>query len=304
MSRRYTNDVERDADPRIPVLISYAYLREEKDEAIDYILSNPKIEVLLDSGGFTALNVGETIELKDYCDFLHKWGSKLFGAMALDVLGDPVATDANLKEMRRQGLKPVPIHVRGDNQERMDELFEMSDWVGLGGLRRPHRGHSPKSYVKQKMLWANGRNVHWLGYTNQKMVHAFKPYSCDSSNWTAAEQYGFVNFYLGGRWSPNMFYPDLMKLAVPPDYMARVINSMGISWRELRKEENWRGGMSLSKQISAHEFIRYAIDIRAQIGTRVYIATTPMKSHIDSLFRWTDHLKGGAPYALPEGKPR
>ena len=146
---------------KIPLLTSYAYLRDYDDNHVGEMLSDPRTEILLDSGAFTAFNSGKEILLSDYMDFVGRWGHKLFGYMALDKLQDPVQTDKNLEIMLKAGLTPIPIHVYGDSKERMDWLFEQSRWVACGGLRRPHRGAAPDEYVKVKMKWASGRDVHW-----------------------------------------------------------------------------------------------------------------------------------------------
>ena len=94
-----------DPKGKFPVLLSYAYARQ-KPEEFALFANNPHVEVLLDSGAFTALNSGEEIHLKDYMAFLEMWRDKLFGYLALDVLGDPVGTDVNLRVMRNAGFKP------------------------------------------------------------------------------------------------------------------------------------------------------------------------------------------------------
>src|SRR5215213_5160494 len=188
---------------KLPLLISYAYLRSERPENIERLLTHPYIELLLDSGAFTAMNAGVEIKLDEYIEFCLKWKDHLFGYMALDKIQDPATTEKNLHLMLEAGLHPIPVHVLGDDERRMDELFEMSSWVAMGGLRRPHRGPAPYSYIKKKMEWAKGRDVHWLGFTNKPMLEAFQPFSCDCSSWMAGAMYGRVAIYPGsGRWHP------------------------------------------------------------------------------------------------------
>lgn len=151
---------------KLPVLISYAYLRDKTDDVVRSLLARSDVEILLDCGAFTAANTGQDdIDLGDYMRWIDKWRAHLFGYIALDKVGDPVTTERNLRTMLANGFEPIPVHVLGDDERRMDELFDLTYWVALGGLRRPGRAHAPLSYVKSKMAWAKGRNVHWLGYT-------------------------------------------------------------------------------------------------------------------------------------------
>lgn len=276
-----------EAHPRFPVLMSYAVM---SDKAYDHLygfkelIADPHIEMLLDSGAFTALNAGHEIKLSDYLKFLETWHDKLFGYMALDVLGDPIATDKNLQIMLKEGFKPIPVHVRGDTAARMDQLFEWSDWVALGGLRRPHAGWAKPSYVRQKMLWAKGRNVHWLGYTREGMVRAFRPYSCDSSNWATGGRWGTTNVYLGGgRWVsghisqyvPAVFTPELVKVLAEIGYTPEKIMDKSL-WRT-EGDGEFRNHTPF--MVTAHSAVRHSYDIRRTVGTREFLAITPIGNH-------------------------
>lgn len=263
---------------RVSILASYAYLRKAPDDVIARLAMHPKIELLLDSGAFTAFNSGSEINLPEYMAFLHKWESYLFGYMALDKLQDPIATDLHLGEMLADGLKPIPIHVYGDDQKRMEWLFARSPWVACGGLRRPHRGPAPDEYVRAKMEWANGRNVHWLGYTNADMIRAFRPYSVDCASFTSARIHGNASFYLGrgdmvvateGKWKSRA------KASGATHKMLRdAVAAVGMDPAILDQPSSWktRNYAHVACDISLRSWIRYSIDVRKTFGTRVYLA--------------------------------
>ncbi|MEO6390815.1 MAG: hypothetical protein ABIP75_03125 [Pyrinomonadaceae bacterium] len=267
--------------PLLPLLSSYAYLREEP-AARELAMSRPDVELLLDCGAFTALNAGKEIALKDYIAFLHEHKANLFGYIALDKLQDPVTTELNLKIMLSEGLKPIPVHVLGDTERRMDELFEYSDWVAFGGLRRPHRGPAPTSYVKQKMTWAKGRKAHWLGYTQKRMLETFRPYSCDCSSWAAGGMYGRVLCYLGnGEWI-TMSYAQLRKNKLHDNpKVRRALDYYEIEVRDLLDPAHWHNGNAGAElpaaqcvlmKLPARSFVRYVLEFRRKFGTRFFIA--------------------------------
>jgi len=290
--------IETDVQPtpvaKFPVLISYAYARD--DEAMfARFAQRDDVEVLLDCGAFTALNTGEPISLGEYMAFLRRWGSRLFGYLALDVVGDPVGTDVNLSKMLDAGLRPIPVHVRGDGQERMDQLFGLSDWVACGGVRRPHAGHSSRSYVKQKMIWARGRNVHWLGYTNHAMARAFKPYSCDCSNMSMGYRYGNMQIYLGSwRWS-NRGSRSSGSLATPfTRQEASAIESSGLSVKSFRTDAVTDPNIMKNPiaYITAWSWVKFAAEARRLIGTRVFMACDPGRPYeTDLLLELIDRTK-------------
>ena len=281
MTKLVPTSTTPDPRGRFPVLLSYALIRERPEEDFREFVENPDIEVLLDSGAFTALNTGQEIRLDEYMEFLSKWKDKLFGYLALDVLGDPAGTDRNLAVMLKEGFKPIPVHVRGDEQDRMDQLFEWSDWVALGGLRRPHVGWGSKAYVKQKMVWARGRNVHWLGYTNRQMVLAFKPYSVDCSNWASGSRWGLLDMHLGdGRWKRR---GKIDKGALDQPLSAEEVAffaKLGLAPKDVRNPKNWRldvkSGRTLDTHVpflaTAYSWVTFIRHIRETVGTRSFLA--------------------------------
>jgi hypothetical protein len=283
-------------EPRLPVLVSYAFLKDSP-ALCETVLNAPGVELLLDSGAFTALNAGQEIRLDRYMDFLEEWSPKLFGYMALDKLQDPVTTDANLRVMLDQGLKPIPVHVYGDDGARMDQLFEWSPWVALGGLRRPHRGAAPLTYVKQKMHWARGRNVHWLGYVRLPAIRAFKPYSVDCSSFASGVRYGNVQAYAGrGRW---LNFSHEQVVAEKPYLQAEVralLEHYGIPvehfvdpryWRNAGKGTGINSRESVAMRLPCRSWVRYVMEVKQEFGTRIFMASLPATlPHVLDAFDW------------------
>ena len=271
-------------NPGFPLLVSYAYLRKQKQHDIDWIVNSHRthgVELLLDSGAFTAFNAGHEIALDEYMAFLRKYGKSFFGYIQLDKIQDPAGSEENLRAMINEGLKPIPVHVLGDTRERMDELFALSDWVALGGFRRPHRGAAPKSYIVEKMRWARQRSVHWLGYTNRGMLQALKPYSCDCSSWNRGHRYGLLDMYLGnGRWVTVTRVEKKSFLLTEP--IIRLLNDCGFSADDFYDDKNWArnakdgvaGSEFLTMAVAAMSWCRYILDVRKVFGTRLFLASS------------------------------
>lgn len=304
-------NTKRSSRAKFPVLISYYYMRQAKPEIVEWWTTHPGVELLIDSGGFSALNAGEEIDLDEYIEWCSRWKSKLFGYFALDKLGDPKGSAHYLRKMHDAGLKPLPIHVRGDDERRMDELFEASDWVGLGGFRRPHRGWCAPNYVEQKMAWAKGRNVHWLGYTKSKMLTAFRPFSCDSSNATIGGQWGILMLYMGGGRTKQMRFHrgDRSKVNAPGETgwkdhpitpaMQQALDHCGYTVAQFRDSRYWRDSRHPRNQprmlyeLGGYSFVRLVRDIRRFLGTRYFMAVAPTSHTTTAIAR---HLSLTAPH--------
>lgn len=265
---------------KFPLLISYAHLKGLKKETIEFFLSDPRMEVIIDSGGFTALNAGWEIDMESYLRFIDEYGKYMFGYMALDKIGDIAETKRRLEYMLSKGYTPIPIHVRGDTKERMDELYNYSDFVAFGGLRRPHSGPAPKSYIKKKMEWAEGRKCHWLGYTTLAQIKTFRPYSVDCSSWASSLMYGSLSVYEGGG-KPFVNYEKTKVIEnriMPSQFMQRVLQRHGFSIEDWFNPAMWSNSKKtgwMTTKISIASWVRYILDVRAVLGTRLFMSITP-----------------------------
>lgn len=256
---------------RFPILVSYAFMREWKQPNIDLMMANKNCDLLIDSGAFTAKTIGAVIDLDKYMEFLDENKAGIFRYFALDVVGEPKKTADNLRIMRAAGFDPVPVHVLGDEQKEMDALFAETDYVGCAGLRRPGRGHCKPDYLRQKMEWAKGRDVHWLGYTNKRQALKHMPYSMDSSNFNNTFIFGDVYVYRGRgqfkvyKWQTraDMFRdPFAMKLAA----------DLGFSHSALAKRENWLKRGSMVARLTIDSFVRYSIELQFEKKVRHFNA--------------------------------
>tara|TARA_R110002012_G_scaffold256153_1_gene436203 strand:- start:145 stop:939 length:795 start_codon:yes stop_codon:yes gene_type:complete len=233
-------------------------------------------EVMLDSGAFSAKSIGATIEIDEYMEFVATYGHNFEGGyVALDVLGEPDQTQKNLDIMWDAGLDPMPVHVWGDTSYRMEQLYERASKICLGGFKRPGRGPAPREYVVEKMRMAQGRPVHWLGYTNFDMVATLTPHSCDAVTWKAAQIWGQVMFYKGkGRWvrmkACEASSRRFTKLEL--DH----IEQCGATEQELRDVEIWVGPTGPHQRVTTLSWVKYILELRRQIGTRTFMALNGM----------------------------
>lgn len=140
------------------------------------------MEVLLDSGAFSAWSRAKQINVKDYADYLLKWQPQKY--FNLDVIGDPKATHENQIYLESLGFIPIPVFHLGEPMGLLDELVKHYEVIGLGGtVGKPHRQRGEwlsKVYSRHP----NGR-FHGLGITNKTLLEAYPFYSVDSTWWLA-----------------------------------------------------------------------------------------------------------------------
>jgi hypothetical protein len=200
--------------------------------------------------------------------------------------------------MMAAGLVPIPVHVFGDDEARMNQLFSYSSWVALGGLRRPHRGAAPDTYVKLKMKWAAGRNVHWLGYTEQAMIKGFSPYSVDCASWTAGRTFGQMHVYMGGGDMLNFAEPDWragrFRAGLAASKVRAAVARLGIDPKVFDLSESWRNQHYVHRvqMLNARSWIAYSLDVKKHLGTRLFVSVLPDKQDVDAIVAALDWACG------------
>jgi hypothetical protein len=175
------------------VLCSYAYLRRWSERSMDKLEG---IEVMVDSGAYTAWHAGKEITLEDYSEFLRAH-TQLRTYVSLDVLemeNDSTGwlardkTLSNYHEMKAMGLNPIPVWHEYYDYYYLDEYMKDSDWICLAGFERLGlvQARFQASYIKLKYP---DYKFHLLGTTDIRFINWFKPFSVDSAYWGLEAMY-------------------------------------------------------------------------------------------------------------------
>ncbi len=285
---------------KLPVLISYAMLRKLDEEQLETLLTNPSLDILVDSGAFTVHTRGHVIDIEEYGDFLLEWGEHLWGAFTLDVIGDPVETWKNHKQLLEWGCEPIPIFTPGMKCKDIDRMFESSSIVGIGGIQNKiwKRGTPALlQYLKKVNEWADGRNIHLLGVTKQEILRAFKPFSCDASNWTMGWRFGVLNIYLGnGRWeiveSDRLSGRSQKRVGVlSRETLNKLIKPLAVAGyvvEDLFNNDNWTyrtGYQHIAMPVASFSWIQYIREFYERFGVKIFLVINPLNVSTDILLK-------------------
>lgn len=250
---------------RCNLLLAIPYWNAANQEIVNRHASD--IDLLLDSGAFTAWKSNAPIKLDDYCQFLDGMTMKPWRYFALDVIGEPDKTMANFEALRSRGYAPVPIYTRGAPADHLKHYFDNSEIVGLGGLAATFQ--DPRAYLKHIWSTVHADRVHILGITNVEWIKYFLPYSCDSSSWTAGGRYGTMRVYLGAGRMANVRRKDIKSLSFET---LSAIDKMGFDPYALDVEDNWRGQWSMTMLISCLSYTMLSQEIFKTLGVRLFLA--------------------------------
>jgi len=181
---------------------------------------------------------------------------------SFDVIGDPKATRANHEELLRRGFAPVPVFQRSTPIAELDRYFEGTDLVGCAVHREP-------AYVNGLMRAAKGRAVHWLGFCTTEWIKAHRPYSVDASTFSVGARYGAIPVYFG-HGKIRQIRQATMAGPMREEIMSR-LTMVGVDTKAILDRGGWKDH---AMDAGARGWLAFALDVEANIGTRVFLACT------------------------------
>jgi hypothetical protein len=181
------------------LLTSYWYMRRVPFASVVLAAAGRtgrRVDVLADSGGFSAYTVGAQIDVDAYADWLVEHREVINAAAGLDVIGDYRATARNtdrLVERMAGRVEIVPVFHVGTPWAELRRLCREHPYVGLGGavglLRR--RDAMGRWLVECHRIGRDtNTRFHGFGQTRPPFPEMFPWYSIDSSYWSTAVRAG------------------------------------------------------------------------------------------------------------------
>ena len=172
-------------------------------EATDFYLHHDNTaDLFLDSGAFTAMNLGTPINLNEYCRWLKEREHRFACYAALDVIGDWRASAVNLAKMQDKGLNPVATFHLGSPLHELRRLCKIADYIALGGLvgadKLEMRPWLDKCFnIIYHEFWP--KKVHAFGVLAQWALERYPFYSADGSTIIIAAGLGSISNFEKGK---------------------------------------------------------------------------------------------------------
>ena len=173
-------------------LESYHYIYRES--AIAKIRRDGK-QIFLDSGAFSAFTKGVDVDIKAYCEYVHKNADIIETvdgiqcASVLDGIGDPLKTYQNQMIMEQYGVRPLPCFHYGEDERYLEWYMANYDYITIGGMvpiSTPQLIHWLDRLWERHLCDSSGRprvRVHGFGLTSLPLMKRYPWYSVDSSTW-------------------------------------------------------------------------------------------------------------------------
>ncbi len=185
-------------------LLSYWYFKDRDLAALIEPL-DPRPPIFADSGAYSAMTQGGTVDLDAYAAWIDRWGHLFEAYASLDVIKDPKGTLRNHARLLEKGLAPVPVFHAGEPWGYLDDYVASHPYVALGGLvGGPTAVRNPQmiGWLDQAFARVNGAQVHGFGMTSWPLVARYPWHSVDSSSIGSGYRYGTVRCWdpYGRRW--------------------------------------------------------------------------------------------------------
>lgn len=159
----------------------FTFNRKPSKNMLNLIRSYEDTEIMLDSGAFSVWNMGKTIDIYKYIEFIKENDIEIY--FNLDVIGDVEGTKKNQKIMEDNGLNPIPVFHYGEPFEYLDWLVKQGyTYIGIGGTVGKSVQQREKFFND---IYERHPNIdyHALGVTAKVLVEKYNWYSVDSTSW-------------------------------------------------------------------------------------------------------------------------
>lgn len=176
-------------------LLSYAYASKVTAEQF---AEWGDVDVIIDSGAFTAHNSGKPIDHAAYLGWLGEHAHLIEFAFALDVIGDPLATLDNYRhgiDVLAGTVRLVPTWHIGTSFDVLERYCAEADYVAVGGAVPYYQQQNDLyrlSLRAHEIARANGTRLHGLGMTGRRVMFGLPWASVDSSSWTIPARMPFL----------------------------------------------------------------------------------------------------------------
>lgn len=172
----------------------------------------PKVQLLLDSGEFSAWRRGTSVNLDEYIAYLQENKDYLMAYVSVDKIPGKFGakrTQAevensakvgykNLEKMWKAGLQPIPVFHQGESWAWLERMLaDKIPYIGISSSKDLWATEQQKWLDQVFTLLTNTKGepivkTHGFGITRPGFIFRYPFFSCDSTAWSLAPGYGSV----------------------------------------------------------------------------------------------------------------
>lgn len=278
--------------------MSYFFARRDPDRW-DYFLraaAGAGWQVMVDSGAYSAHTQGEQVDLGAYARFVARRESMIWDHVVLDVVGRRADTRANLRAMRKRGLRPMAVLTDDMDPADAPALIEASGNERLCVAGATHwETNAILARIALVRRAAPMARVHGLGLTRDTAAWRSGAMTVDSSTWAVGTRYGkFSTFSIanGCRQHDWRELRAAKSMAQWPEEVRDVAVRSGIRPKDTRAAWFNSGALSALNLITCEAWLRFAAFALAR-GVGFFFATTSLQQLLPLAAAARHRLPGG-----------
>lgn len=180
----------------INCLVTFPFIKTWDKAQNELGVQWPVKKTILDSGAFSAWNSGKVIDFDALCQEASnpRWNE----AVALDVIGNPEQSLINALEMKKRGLKVMPVFHFGEPWEILQAYKEEFGRVGLS-CRFGEPIKMSERWLDQCFARAYPAQFHSFGWVQERALMMFPFATADTASWHTGIRFGKGQAYPGIR---------------------------------------------------------------------------------------------------------
>jgi len=196
------------------------------------------IDIILDSGAYSAFHSGKKIDIDAYAAFIKKHGKLFFNYFNLDVIRNGEKSVDNWHYLRKKGADTIPVYHLKTNEDFLINYLKETDYLGIGmtvSLNKEKRIQTMDQMWKKYFLNSKGEatcKVHGLGLTDFDVIKRYPWYSVDSFTPNIAAAWGGIFMPVFRANKPDYNNMLTLKVSEQGNHMGSNLNS----WARLPKQ--------------------------------------------------------------------
>lgn len=232
------------------LLISYYYANNAIMNCLAELVKNGEVNVMIDSGAFSAHTLGKEINLDEYCKFLEKYSWMAEKYVTLDCIGDEKETKKNYETMLARGFNPMYVVTTTENDfDYLRAAVENNRDICVAGGTAIRSKWMDKRFQDVYRETSGKARIHGLGYVNRNTMFNLPIASVDSSSFSSSQRYGALDYFQDNR------LKKIDKYSINKSLVFRnELHQVGV--KDL-KSSDFRGSYSIQNLISFKAWIKY-----------------------------------------------
>ena len=179
------------------ILVSFAFANRQMMQVCRKYVEEKKINLMIDSGAFTAFNHNKKgITLDAYCNFLKEQGDICEKYVMLDVIGNKEASIVNYEKMLAKGLAPMYTATIYDNDfDYIGKTLDICPDICVAGGATSNGEWIRKRYCEVYEKTGRKARIHALGFVKNPDMFRLPIVSVDSSSFNCGRRYGYFSYF-------------------------------------------------------------------------------------------------------------